>query len=255
MMLLMNILDPIAGRSGIGDKEGKMKSITQALRVSCIAAVLVAAMAAYSWADGWNKKTVMTINNPMQIPGAVLQPGTYVFKLADSSSNRHIVQVFNKDETHLIATVLAIPNYRMKPTGDSEFGFWEAPANTPPPLRSWFYPGDNFGQEFAYPKTEAVAIAAETQAEVPTVNEEQTQVTPPEPAPAEPQVAELQAPPEPPAAPPEPATVEQPAQVEPAPAPAPAELPRTASALPFVGLIGFGSLGLAFALRMVRALS
>ena len=146
-----------------------MNRITRTLRATSIAALLVALMSSNSWADTWNKKTVITINSAMQIPGAVLQPGTYVFKLADSSSNRHIVQVFDKDETNVIATVLAIPNYRMKPTGDSEFGFWEAPANTPQPIRSWFYPGDNFGQEFAYPKTQAVAIAATTPEEVPTV--------------------------------------------------------------------------------------
>jgi len=238
-----------------------MNRITQALRATFIAALLVTVTAATSWADAWNKKTVITINNPMQIPGAVLQPGTYVFKLADSSSNRHIVQVFDKDETNVIATVLAIPNYRMRPTGDSEFGFWESPANTPQPIRSWFYPGDNFGQEFAYPKTQAVAIAATTQQEVPTVtSEEQAQIAQPEPAPAEPepQVAELQAPPvpaEPQAVPAEPVRIEEPRPAEPAATPAPAELPRTASVLPFVGLIGFISLGVAFALRMVRALA
>ena len=239
-----------------------MNRITRTLRATSIAALLVALMAANSWADTWNKKTVITINSAMQIPGAVLQPGTYVFKLADSSSNRHIVQVFDKDETNVIATVLAIPNYRMKPTGDSEFGFWEAPANTPQPIRSWFYPGDNFGQEFAYPKTQAVAIAATAPEEVPTVTgEEQAQIAQPEPAPAEPdtQVAELQGPPsvpaEPQPAPVEPARIEEPKPAEPAATLAPAQLPRTASMLPFVGLIGFISLGLAFALRMVRALS
>jgi hypothetical protein len=238
-----------------------MNRITQALRATFIAALLVTVTAANSWADPWNKKTVITINNPMQIPGAVLQPGTYVFKLTDSSSNRHIVQVFDKDETNVIATVLAIPNHRMRPSGDSEFGFWESPANTPQPLRSWFYPGDNFGQEFAYPKTQAVSIAATTQQEVPTVtSEEQAEINQPEPAPAEPepQVAELQAPPvpaEPQAVPAEPVRIEEPRPAEPAATPAPAELPRTASVLPFVGLIGFISLGVAFALRMVRALS
>jgi hypothetical protein len=238
-----------------------MNRIIQALCATFIAALLVSVTAANSWADPWNKKTVITINNPMQIPGATLQPGTYVFKLADSSSNRHIVQVFDKDETNVIATVLAIPNHRMRPSGDSEFGFWESPANTPQPLRSWFYPGDNFGQEFAYPKTQAVSIAATTQQEVPTVtSEEQAQIAQPEPAPAEPepQVAELQAPPvpaEPQAVPAEPVRIEEPRPAEPAATPAPAELPRTASVLPFVGLIGFISLGVAFALRMVRALS
>ena len=38
-------------------------------------------------------------------------------KLADSQSNRHIVQIFNEREDQLQTTVLAIPNYRLQPTG------------------------------------------------------------------------------------------------------------------------------------------
>jgi hypothetical protein len=239
-----------------------MNSIVQALRATCVAALFVVLMSSNSWADPWNKKTVITINNSMQIPGAVLHPGKYVFKLADSPSNRHIVQVFNEDESNIIATVLAIPNHRLKPTGDSEFGFWEAPANNPQPLRSWFYPGDNFGQEFAYQKREAVLIAATAKEEVPTVTEEQqvqlAQAAPaPEPPPAQPETprAVEQQPPAPAPAERQPAAVEPARIEEPRPAAPPAALPRTASALPFVGLVGLISLGLAFVLRMIRTLS
>src|SRR5580704_12465665 len=66
-------------------------------------------------ADEWDQRTVFTFNVPVEIPGQVILPGTYVFKLADSSSDRNIVQVFNKDESHLIGTFLAIPDYRLKP--------------------------------------------------------------------------------------------------------------------------------------------
>jgi hypothetical protein len=234
-----------------------MNSIIRALRAASVAALLVALMSSNGWADPWNKKTVITINNPMQIPGAVLNPGKYVFKLADSASNRHIVQVFNEDESNIIATVLAIPNYHLKPSGDSEFGFWEAPANTPQPLRSWFYPGDNFGQEFAYPKREAALITATAKEEVPTVTQEQqVQLAQAAPAPAEPEEPRaIEQQPPAPAPEPQPATVDQARVEEPRPAEPPAALPKTASALPLVGLIGFVSLGFAFVLRMIRALS
>jgi hypothetical protein len=119
-------------------------------------------------ADQWNKKTYITISEAIQVPGKVLQPGRYVMKLADSPSNRHIVQIFNEREDQLQTTVLAIPNYRLQPTGKTEFQWWETPAGQPKAIRAWFYPGDNFGQEFAYPKTEAVAIAAATNQQVPT---------------------------------------------------------------------------------------
>jgi hypothetical protein len=89
-------------------------------------------------------------------------------RLLDSPSNRHIVQIFNEREDQLQTTVLAIPNYRLQPTGKTEFQWWETPAGQPKAMRAWFYPGDNFGQEFAYPKTEAVQIAAATNTNVPT---------------------------------------------------------------------------------------
>src|SRR5664279_6423058 len=73
-------------------------------------------------ADAWDKKTTITFSGPAQIPAVhqpgfgVLPPGTYVFKVVDSASNRHIVQIFSKDELTVYATILAIPNLRMKAT-------------------------------------------------------------------------------------------------------------------------------------------
>src|SRR5882724_9951837 len=124
------------------------------------------------YADDWDKKTTLTVNNPVQIPSVTLQPGTYTLKLMDSSSNRHIVTVWDKDGTHLITTVLAIPNYRLKPTGTSKFSFWETPSDQPAALRAWFFPGDNFGQEFAYPKAQAQQLSAVTKTEVPALSDQ-----------------------------------------------------------------------------------
>ena len=76
----------------------------------------------FSLADDWNHKTVITFNKPVSIPAVhkpgmdVLPPGTYVFKLLDSLSDRHIVQIFNADQTEIYATILAIPNQRLTPT-------------------------------------------------------------------------------------------------------------------------------------------
>src|SRR5256885_3335871 len=39
-------------------------------------------------ADNWNKVTKVTFNETVQVPGTVLQPGTYTFKLADRKSTR-----------------------------------------------------------------------------------------------------------------------------------------------------------------------
>jgi hypothetical protein len=119
-------------------------------------------------ADDWNEKTVITFSGPVEIPGVhltgwgVLPAGTYVFKLLDSQSDRHIVQIFDKDETKVLATILAIPNYRLKATDKTVITFRERPAGEPEALRAWFYPGRNYGDEFVYPKAKAVELAKTT---------------------------------------------------------------------------------------------
>src|SRR4249920_3490343 len=85
--------------------------------------------------------------------------GTYTFVLLDSPADRHIVQIFSADGSHIIATVLAINNYRLKPTGDTVVKFAERAGDNPEALKAWFYPGDNFGQEFVYSKKRAIELA------------------------------------------------------------------------------------------------
>src|SRR6266536_1674878 len=129
-------------------------------------------------ADMWNKKTVLTTNQPLRVPGATLPPGKYVFKLSDSGSNRNIVQIWNEDGTQIQATIMALPNRRLRPAGDNQFAFWERPKGSPQALRSWFYPGDTFGQEFVYPKGEAAQIAAQVKEEVPSISDTKTKEVP-----------------------------------------------------------------------------
>src|SRR3954453_11776004 len=87
--------------------------------------------------DDWNRKTVITFSGPVEIPGVhlagwgVLPAGTYVFKILDSQSDRHIVQIFNQDETMIYATILAIPNYRLQATDKTVMPFRERPAGQP----------------------------------------------------------------------------------------------------------------------------
>jgi len=199
-------------------------------------------------ADEWNKKTVVTVNEPIQVPNQVLPAGTYVIKLLESPYDRHIVQIFNKEETHLFTTILAIPNYRLQPTGKTVVTFWETPPGQPKALRAWFYPGDNFGQEFAYPKSAAAQIAAVSHQAVPTTEATQAaelpkaEVTQTQPEPQE--VAQNTPPPQPQAA--------QAPEPTPTPAPVPQELPKTASPYPLVGLAGLFSLALFALVRAFR---
>ena len=241
-----------------------MTSIRLIALTSLAAAVSLAPMAK---ADEWNKRTVLTVNEAIQLPTVVLQPGTYTFKLLDSLSDRHIVQVFDKDGMHLITTILAIPNYRLQPTGKSDFTFWEVPAGQPPAMRAWFYPGDNFGQEFAYPKNMSTQIASSAKMAVPTVAAASAEEYKSAPVSATSETGEtasldsktytpavVAAAPEPT---PAPAPVEAPAPVaapapEPVQAETPAELPHTASSMPLIGLLGLVSMAGFFALRTNR---
>ena len=148
-----------------------MKNLTKLLASVSCAAVLMIGLSPSLRADPWNKKTIITINEPMQVPTKVLEPGKYVFKLMDSNY-RHVVQVFNEDESRILATIVAIPNERLHPTDKSEFKFWESPAGQPHALRAWFYPGDNFGHEFAYSPSTAAQITAYNKTSVPIVDTE-----------------------------------------------------------------------------------
>jgi hypothetical protein len=120
-------------------------------QLSLCVALLGAALSPLARADEWNKKTIVTVNDSIQIPGYILDPGVYVFKLAESQSNRNIVQVWTGDERQLITTILAIPAYRSEVTDDPVLRLDERPGDQPMALRKWFYPGDNYGQEFVYP--------------------------------------------------------------------------------------------------------
>jgi hypothetical protein len=206
------------------------------------AAVGIVAIAPKASADEWDKKTIVTISEPMEVPGVVLQPGTYVFKLVRSESDRHIVEIQNERENHTFATIMAIPNYRIQPTGNSVFAFWETPAGQPKALRAWFYPADNFGQEFQYPKRATTQVAKQQVQEAPApapapVVAENTPPPPPEPAPQQ-EAA-------PPAPQPEPAPVVV-AEAQP-----PAAIPETSSNLPLFALLGFGSIALALTLGVL----
>jgi LPXTG-motif cell wall-anchored protein len=238
------------------------KIIASATFAGCVALVLTAGLQA----DTWNKKTTLTVTEPIEVPSCctpshtvMLEPGEYVIKLMDSLSDRHIVQVFDKDEQHIITTILAIPNYRLKPTGNTVFQYWEVPAGQPKELRAWFYPGDNFGQEFAYHKQKALEIAAFAKTPVPaievdTVAVEELKTVPLVALDDSGKATELAVTAPEPATQPEPVQTAERAETPAAPAEAPAAaaLPRTASSVPLFGLIGLLSLA-AFGVLSIRS--
>jgi hypothetical protein len=193
-------------------------------------------------ADEWNRKTVVTFSGPVEVPGVgaqTLPAGTYVFKLLDSPADRHIVQIWNQDESHIFTTIVAIANFRLQATDKTVITFRERPAGEPEALKAWFYPGRQWGDLFVYERPKAIQLAAETNetvlstpavlaaAPIEVLNTVPVEaVTPKGEIVETAQVVE---------APPEPAVVAAPVEV--------AALPKTASNLGLIGLGGMMLLG------------
>jgi hypothetical protein len=225
-----------------------------------LAAVVLAASISVVHADTWDKKTTVSFSQPVEVPGAILQPGKYVMKLVNSQSDRHVVQFMNERQNRVYASAIAVPAYRTQITDRTVITFYEAAAGRPEPIRNWYYPGDNFGQEFVYSKEHLRDIAA---AQPATSGFEATPVAAAEPVP-EGESAPVAAAIQPPAqdtdestapveiaqaTPPKP---EEPALAPPQTAPAPAELPKTDGNFAGIALMGLMSLGGAITARKLR---
>jgi hypothetical protein len=252
-------------KSGAKGEKKEMKRFKAATTV-CFVALMGAVLAPGAKADDWNRKTVMTFSGPVEIPGVhlvgwgVLPAGTYVFKILNSQSDRHIVQIFSQDEKTVYATILAIPNYRLKATDKTVVTFRERPAGEPEALRAWFYPGRNWGEEFVYPKAQAIALAKQTNVpvlftpvELPVEVTESTKLVDTavvaqmqqapimaiKPTGEEVQLAEVVTPP----------PAETTVAATTTTVTTETALPATASNLPLIGLLGLMALGGAFAVR------
>jgi hypothetical protein len=130
---------------------------------------IVGGMVPRATADEWDQRTTFTFSGPVEIPGQVLEAGTYVFKLADSTSDRNIVQVFSKNEKRLYGTFLAIGDHRLRPAGKPIITFEERATGSPEALRAWFYPGQDYGHQFVYPKPKAAELAKANNTPVPSM--------------------------------------------------------------------------------------
>ena len=149
---------------------GRITSITAA---ACAAALLTAAPVA---AQPANRLTYVTFSGPVSLPGTTLPAGTYAFRIAESPADRHIVQVFNRDETKLFTTLLAVPAERNQAEGEPVVTFKETPSDRPPAVRYWYYAGEKAGNEFVYPKNQAMTIARASGEGVMSVDTDSTSI-------------------------------------------------------------------------------
>ena len=127
-----------------------------ALAAAAMSAIL--SLPTHAAADTWNERTELTFSEPVMIPGATLQPGTYIFKLADSRGSRHMVQVFKADSREPIALTQAVPIRRPTEQRDTILTFNPTEGGIPA-LKAWYYPYSTYGHEFIYPEEQARQIA------------------------------------------------------------------------------------------------
>jgi hypothetical protein len=107
-----------------------------------------------------NDVTVITFNNPVEMPGVVLEPGSYIFRLAETPS-RNVVQVFKKDNRDVVGQWTFVQADRPRATDETLVMFKET-GGTRPAVQYWYFPGEKIGKEFVYPKDQAQRIAART---------------------------------------------------------------------------------------------
>jgi len=234
--------------------EMDMKIVKTALVV--FALLLLGAMlapGARAQSNEYKQKSIVTFSEPVEIPGQILPAGTYTIELVDAGpgSYRHIVRFFNADQTRVVATVLAIPNLRLKATDKPVMTFTERPINSPEALKAWFYSGNTWGHEFVYPRQRALELAQVVREPVlaiptATTNIEELKTAPVVAITPERREVPLTEVVEIPATP---VLVAQ--NRTPAPLAQTQQLPKTASMLPLMTLLGVGALGFAFVLKRI----
>jgi len=131
-------------------------------KIACGAAMLSLLLAPAARADEFTKLTLLTFSGPVDLPGISLPAGTYRFSLADPETGRRVVKVASKDGTKTYGMFLSMSNQRVTPTKQPVILFKEAAAGAPPAVKVWFYPGESYGYEFAYPHDQAMRIARAT---------------------------------------------------------------------------------------------
>ena len=118
-------------------------------------------------------RTEFTFNRSVELPGVTLPPGTYVFRFVDGTTGRKVMQVLAKDASNkTYGLFLTINAERPRASEDAELRFLETPAGAPAAVKTWWYPGNTIGREFIYPKSQARRLAQATNTAVLTTKAE-----------------------------------------------------------------------------------
>jgi hypothetical protein len=144
-----------------------MKRVTAIATATVLALLVALTLNVAAQQPDTRDRTIMTFSSAVELPGMRLEPGTYVFRLADTAS-RNVIQVLDQEEKNMLGQWLFVSAERPEVTGDTVVTFRETSAASTPAVQFWYYPGEKIGKEFIYPKDQAMRIAQRTGATVQT---------------------------------------------------------------------------------------
>jgi hypothetical protein len=142
-----------------------MKRVTIIATATVLALLVALTLNVAAQQPDTRDRTIMTFSSAVELPGMRLEPGTYVFRLADTPS-RNVIQVLDQEEKEMLGQWLFVSAERPEVTGDTVVTFRETSAASTPAVQFWYYPGEKIGKEFIYPKDQALRIAQRTGAAV-----------------------------------------------------------------------------------------
>jgi len=139
--------------------------VLRSIRLTALVGLFLAvAVPTNAQLDHWFKKSTIRIDDLSEVPGMVLEPGTYVLKTEEvSNSPRATIELLNQDESQRLTSFTAIPDHRQRPESDVVITYFDGITVGPRPIQTWFYLGDMNGYEFVYPKARAKEIAKYTE--------------------------------------------------------------------------------------------
>jgi hypothetical protein len=134
----------------------------------------VALFASAAQAQPEDKRTYFTFSGPIALPGVTLPAGRYMFHIVDTTSSRKVIQVLSDDQKKPYTMANTIADERRDPPKDATVAFYESPRGAPAAVKSWWYPGETIGYQFIYPRAQAKQIAKATGRPVLTTKTEST---------------------------------------------------------------------------------
>jgi hypothetical protein len=129
------------------------------IRSACAVALVAGTSVATAFAQTFDKRTMFTFSGPVTMPGVTLPAGQYLFRLADPTTGAKVVQVLSADGTKPYGMFFSYTAERLEPASQPEVRFMETAKGMPAAIKTWWYPGERIGYEFIYPKDQARILA------------------------------------------------------------------------------------------------